>query len=348
MFKLQHFFALDVAGNTVAQWSVALCVFLGVFVTLEIIRRMVLKRLVLLSRKTHTRVDDVITGFLHSVTSPVYLIIALFVALQEISVPESLRIIVYVGILVIIISQAIKFSEEVLWMMLARHAIKNKASTEHPAIFRVGIRIILWSVGLMLILSNVGVDITSLVAGLGIGGLAISLALQQILSDLFSSFSIAVDKPFAIGDFIIVGEHTGTVKHIGLKTTRITALEGEQIVISNAELTTARVRNFKKMQQRRIKFDIGVTYDTSPEKLQRINEIVREAVEAQSNVRFNRSHFREFGESALLFEVVYFMLVNDYSTHMDTRQAINLHIHNAFAMEGIAMAFPTRTVFMRE
>ena len=235
----------------------------------------------------------------------------------------------------------------ILFILIGAQFRKRNPQSELPGIFRISIRFLLWSIGALLILSNAGVDITSLVAGLGIGGLAVSLALQNILSDLFASFSLAVDKPFEIGDFIVVGEHKGTVKHIGMKTTRITALEGEEVVISNAELTSARVQNYKKMQKRRIVMSIGVTYDTTPEKIERANAIVKDAISLQENAEFDRSHFKEFGNSALVFEIIFFMLTSDYTVYMDTQQAINMEIHQKFQEEGIEMAFPTQTVYVK-
>ena len=200
--------------------------------------------------------------------------------------------------------------------------------------------------GLLLILSNLGFDITTLIASLGIGGVAIALAVQSILSDLFNSLSIYVDKPFTVGDFIIVGDHMGTVQKIGLKTTRIQALQGEEIVISNSELTSSRVRNFKQMQKRRIVFAFGVTYDTSTEKVKKIPEMVKNAIDPLEKAEYDRAHFKNFGDSSLDFEVVYYVLTGDYTEYMDIQQSINLRIMEEFEKEGIEMAFPTRTVHL--
>jgi len=220
---------------------------------------------------------------------------------------------------------------------------------EAPAIINVSVKFVLWAVGILLILSNLGINVNSLVAGLGIGGLAISLALQSVLGDLFSSVSIAVDKPFEEGDFIVVGEHKGTVKKIGLKTTRVEALQGEEIVLSNTELTTARVQNFKKMHRRRVLFHIGVTYDTPIEKLKKVEDIIEEACgEHKEKVEFDRVHFQEFGDSNLIFEVVYYMQVSDYNVYMDTQESINFKILEEFEKEGIEMAYPTQTLYVKK
>lgn len=348
MIEIQQILEYTVGDNSVAEIAIAIAIFLAVFIAMKIVRIQVIGRMMKLSKRTSSRIDDVIASFLGGIKTPIYILIALFVALQGVSVPDSLNLIVNIAILIAVVSQVVKLLEEVFSMLLGVQFRKTSPNSELPGIFRIGIRLILWSIGGLLILSNAGVDITSLVAGLGIGGLAISLALQNILSDLFASFSLAVDKPFEIGDLIVVGEHTGTVKNIGMKTTRLTALEGEEVVISNAELTSARVQNYKKMEKRRIVMSVGVTYDTTTEQLQRANALMKEAVSAQKNAEFARSHFRSFGDSALMFEVVYFMLTGDYAVYMDTQQAINMYIHQKFSEEGIEMAFPTQTVYLKK
>ena len=206
------------------------------------------------------------------------------------------------------------------------------------------LRVILWTVGILMILSNLGFNVTSLLASLGIGGLAVSLALQPLFADIFSSFSIILDKPFEEGDYIVCGEYKGTVKRIGLKTTRLEALQGEELVISNAELTAARVQNFKKLQKRRIVFAIGVTYDTPPATLRGIPKIIEDVISGKEHAEFSRAHFWEFADSSLNLEIVYFIHSSEYVDYMDTQQEINLEILEAFEKEGIEMAFPTRTV----
>ena len=201
------------------------------------------------------------------------------------------------------------------------------------------------------ILSAMGVDLSTVVVGLGVGGIAIALALQNILSDVFSAFSIYFDRPFEIGDFVIIGDYAGTVKKIGIKSTRIELLQGEELVMSNRELTTASVRNFKKMRKRRISFSIGVTYDTSLEKLKKIPEMIKDIIDPNKLPdvdRLDRVHFKEFGPYSLNFEIVYYMKTRDYLKYMDTQQAINFAIKEAFEKEGIEMAFPTQTIFLNQ
>lgn len=209
-------------------------------------------------------------------------------------------------------------------------------------------RLVLWSVVLLLALDNLGLKVTALLAGLGVGGIAVALAVQNILGDLFSSFSILLDRPFEHGDFIVVGDLMGTVEQIGLKTTRVRSLFGEEIVFSNSDLLSSRIRNFKRMKERRVVFRLGVTYGTPVAKLEALPALLRGAVESSGadRVRFDRAHFQEYGDYSLLFEVVYYVLSADYNQHMDLRQAINLEIYRRFEKEGLEFAFPTQSLLV--
>lgn len=208
------------------------------------------------------------------------------------------------------------------------------------------IRLVLWGFGFLVILDNLGVNITALVAGLGIGGIAVAMAVQNILGDIFCSVSIVLDKPFEVGDFIVVDNYMGEVERIGIKTTRIKSVAGEQIVFSNADLLGTRIRNYRHMTERRVKFSIGVVYQTPPEKLEAIPGMVREIVGKQDQTRFDRAHFFKYGDSSLDFEVVYYVATGDYTRYMDVQQKINLEIFRRFREESIEFAYPSRTVFM--
>ena len=203
---------------------------------------------------------------------------------------------------------------------------------------------VIWIVGLLFLLDNLGFDITTVVAGLGIGGIAVALAAQAVLGDLFSYFVILLDKPFEIGDFLIFGEILGSVEKIGIKTTRIRSLSGELITVSNSDLTSSRLRNYKLMEKRRVVFRIGVVYGTPWDKLQLIPEILREAVEKEELALFDRAHFASYGDWSLIFEVVYNVLSPDYLVYMDIQQRINLAIYGRFESEGVEFAYPTQTV----
>jgi small-conductance mechanosensitive channel len=209
-------------------------------------------------------------------------------------------------------------------------------------------RLLLFTLVVLLVLDNIpGVDVTALIAGLGIGGIAVALAVQNILADLFASFSISLDKPFAIGDFIVVGEYMGTVENIGLKTTRLRSLSGEQLVIANDDLLRSRIRNYRRMSERRVVFGFGIVYQTAYRKLQGVTAMVREIIEGTEQTRFDRAHFKAYGDSALEFEVVYYVLAPDYSRYMDIQESINLALFRRFEEEGVEFAYPTRTLYLR-
>jgi len=209
--------------------------------------------------------------------------------------------------------------------------------------------ITLWALLLLLALDNVGIEVTTLVAGLGIGGIAVALAAQSVLGDLFASLAIVIDQPFVEGDFIVTGDIRGTVEKVGVKTTRIRSLDGEQLVIPNNDLVSSRIHNYKRMEERRILFTIGVEYGTTAEQMELAPRLIREAIEAQDGVRFDRVHFRAFGDFSLNIEAVYFVLSPDYAVFMQIHQAVNMQILRTFRDAGIAFAFPTQTVHvMRE
>lgn len=233
-----------------------------------------------------------------------------------------------------------------LWLTGYLDMQKNKDRSNSTVASLLGFigKVVLWSLTVLLILDNAGVDVTALVASLGVGGIAVALAIQNILGDIFASLSIAVDKPFVVGDFIIVDNSMGTVEHIGLKTTRVRSLSGEQIVFSNTDLLKSRIHNYKRMYERRVQFQFGVIYQTSIEKLKRIPSAVRSIIESQNKARFDRAHFKEYGDSALLYEVVYYVGDPDYNVYMDIQQEINLSLFGYFEREKIGFAYPTRTL----
>jgi small-conductance mechanosensitive channel len=210
------------------------------------------------------------------------------------------------------------------------------------------IQVIVYVSALLIILYVFQVNLTGAIVGLGVGGIAIAFALQNTLSDFFSAFSIFLDRPFEIGDFINVGEYSGTVKTIGVKSTRLKLLSGEELILSNKELTNASVRNFRKLEKRRITFTIGVTYDTSTEKLRKIPALITEIIKNADSAEFERVHFTEFGDCSLKFLVSYYVNSADYARYLDTQQNINFAIKEAFERESIEMAFPTSTVYVKK
>ncbi len=303
-----------------------------------------------MSERTETDLDDLAVELLDKTRFLFILLVGLFVGARSLDLPEAWDA-TMTGILTAVLLLQIG-----LWGMgVVNYGVrhyKKKSLDDDPglatAIGAIGfiVRLALWSVLLLTGLATFGVEISALIASLGIGGLAVALALQNVLGDLLASLSIVFDKPFVIGDFVVIGDFSGTIESVGLKTTRVRSLSGEQLVFSNSDLLSSRIRNYKRMEERRVVFQLGVEYGLASEKLRRIPELVRSAVEEQENARFDRCHFKAFGDFSLNYETVYFMSVPDYAAYMDTQQAINLSVYEAFEAEEIPFAFPTQTIHL--
>jgi small-conductance mechanosensitive channel len=338
-------------GNTGLRWGLATAVFFLSAALVRLAVKLVLYRIESLARRTRTDIDDLLAQLLRTTRTLFVLLVAFWAGSEMLSLPETLdsgieRVLV-IGILV----QAAYWGTGVAGYLIDKYR-KRQMELDPGGATAIGAmsfvaRAFVWSVAGLLILDNLGIDVTALITGLGIGGIAVALALQNVLSDLFASLSIVLDKPFVVGDFVVVGEFLGTVEYVGLKTTRLRSLSGEQVVFSNSDLLGSRIRNYKRMNERRAVFQLGVTYDTPESKLRAIPEIIRAVVEGQENTRFDRAHFKAYGASSLDYETVYFMLVPDYNAFMDTQQAINLELFQRFQAEGIEFAFPTQTVFVQ-
>lgn len=236
------------------------------------------------------------------------------------------------------------FLREVLARYAEERTTDRSTLANAMGLVQILINVGVWSIVVLVLLSNLGVDVTALVAGLGIGGIAIGLAAQGIFADLFASLSIILDRPFVRGDFIIFGDYMGTIERIGIKSTRIRSLSGEQIVVSNANLLQTTIRNYQLLYERRVVFTVSVVYRTPLDKVEAIPALLREVVDAAPKTRFDRAHLKALGDYALVYEVVYFVLDPDYNVYMDVQQAINFAIMRAFAARDIDFAFPTRTV----
>ena len=337
-------------GNTLQNWMIAVCVLIVVFSVLKIIQRIVISRLSKLAATTDNQIDDLVVSMLKQTKFLILLVASAYIASHAITIKPSIAALWQKAVILILIIQGGLWASAGISFALGRTIQKrmDQDASSATTISLLGFiaRLMLWVIVLLLVLDNLGVNITGLVAGLGIGGIAVALAVQNILGDLLASLSIVLDKPFVIGDTIVVDKLTGTIEHIGLKTTRVRSIDGEELIFANNDLLKSRIHNYKKMQERRIVFDFGVTYQTPAEKMIRINQIVKDVIEAQGHVRFDRVHFKEFGDSALNFEAVYYVSNPDYKIYMDAQQAINLDIFRRFAQEGVEFAYPTRTVYV--
>jgi small-conductance mechanosensitive channel len=333
-------------GNTLPGWTLAVAVFAGVFVVLAFLKGFLLGRLDPASRKGRLigPLEEIVRQLIKA-TSPVFfLLVAVYAASLTLNVPPRAdRLLGALPTLALLVQVGF-WGNMALRFFLGRYVSSRQEESDRlilqtmTAPLRWIGGLLIWSVLSLLALDNLGVNVTALVAGLGVGGVAVALAVQNILGDLLGSLSIVLDKPFVIGDFIVVDTYMGTVENIGLKTTRIRSLSGEQIILSNSDLLKSRIRNYKRMTERRAVFKFRLLYDTPAGLLAQVPAWVREIIEAQPDTRFDRAHFAEFGDSALVFEVVYFVLDPDYGRFMDIQQTINLSLMKAFEERGIRFA----------
>jgi small-conductance mechanosensitive channel len=343
-------FELTFLGNSLTSWIISVGITIVIFSSLIILRRVVLRRIRLFAEKTETKIDDLLADLLGDVKIYPMLLLAVYGGSTFLDLhPKPIRII-EIALIVSFLLQAGIWGNRIINYFIEQFLLKRGSGASDnksvPTVLRFVSRTLLWSIILLLTLDNLGINITTLLAGLGVGGIAIALALQNVLGDLFASLSILLDRPFEIGDFITVGDHLGTVEHIGIKTTRLRSLSGEENIFSNADLLQSRIRNYKRMSERRTVFSFGVTYQTPFDKLKRIPTIVKDIVEQQGQIRFDRAHFKEYGDSSLNYEIVYFVLSPDYNLYMDIQQNINLELFQQFEREQIEFAYPTRTLIM--
>lgn len=335
-----------------SELGMALSVALAAYLCMSLMLRASLRRLRRISARTNTRADDMLVEVLSGTRYVLLALMAMLIGAGMLDLPARWEVRTSQLWFIVLAAQLALWCNQAVTIGLRRHAERQLAAgapspvSAASTLLSWGVRVLLWTVVLLAVLSNVGVNITAFIASLGVGGIAIALAVQSILGDLFASVAIALDKPFEVGDFIVLGSVAGTVELVGVKTTRIRSLGGEQIVLSNTELLKQTVSNFKRLRERRIVFGFGVTYDTSPEKAEAIPGVVRKVVEASGQLRFDRSHLKAFGESSLEYEVVYFVLDPGYQVYMDEQQRINLALMRELAQLGVEFAFPTRTLVM--
>ncbi|GAF69391.1 unnamed protein product, partial [marine sediment metagenome] len=312
-------------GNSVKEYLVALGIFLLALIVLKIFKFVIIKRLKKLSNYTKTKLDDLVVDVIDKVGWPFYVLLSLYVAVNFIQLPVIINNIFYYIIIITATYYGIRIIQGLIDFGAHKAIQKRKKQKKDADVSVIHLlskifKGILWVIAVLLILSNLGYNISSLLAGLGIGGVAIAIALQNILSDIFASFSIYFDKPFEVGDFLIIGDDLGVVKKIGIKTTRLESLWGEEIVVSNKELTSTRINNYKKMKKRRVHFNFGVVYETPTQKVKKIPGIVKKIFDKIESADLDRVHFKEFGDFSLNFEVAYYVGTGDYNKYMDTQQ----------------------------
>ena len=340
--------AIEIGRTQAISWIVGLAIAVGVYLVLAFARRLLLRRV---------ERSDAQVGWLNGLrqalvrTSSLFLLVlAIYAGTFFVTLPPVVDRAIASALVIALFLQGALWASHVVVGWIAWYAEskarQNKAIANALQLIQLFARVVVWSIALLLILNNLGFDVTALVAGLGIGGIAIALAAQNILSDLFASLAIVLDQPFVVGDSVLVGDKTGTVERIGIKTTRLRSLSGEELIVSNADLLASRIHNFKRMAERRVEFTIGITYETPAEKVEKLPGMLRAIVEAQEQVRFDRAHFARYGDFALVYEVVYWTLSADYEVYMDTQKRINLAIFRQLQDEGVAFAYPTQTIYL--
>jgi len=340
-----------ILGNTVYKYVIALAIFFGGIALVYLFKRFVLFRLKKWAASSETSIDDYLVKSIEKSFVPVFYFLVFYLAVKSLILSPSFEKGLNIFIILLVTYLVVKIIVSVINYFFSSYSKKSDASEQRKKQLK-GIRglvnLTIWIIAIIFVLDNLGIKISAVVAGLGIGGIAVALAAQAFLGDLFSYFAIFFDKPFEVGDFIVVGDKLGVVEYIGIKTTRLRAIGGEQLIFSNHDLTNSRIHNFKKMERRRVVFNLGVIYQTSAEQLRKIPLIVKDIITKQPDVTFDRGHFASFGDFSINFEFVYFVEGADYNKYMDIQQTINLSIYEAFEKEGIEFAYPTQTLFVNK
>jgi small-conductance mechanosensitive channel len=349
--------------NPVRDWIIALAVLAGSFLVLGLIKRLIIYRLGLLAAKTETDIDDLLIDIVRRTRRMFLFIVSLWIAAHFLRLPgaeytdtgelkEESEIQTYLGI----------FTNISFWVQVGfwgrglleyglRKLLHSRGSDDPTVKMGSNVlgfigQVVLWALVLLLCLEAAGFNVNSLIASLGIGGIAVALALQNVLGDLFASISILLDKPFVVGDAIQSAEFTGTVEQIGVKNTRIRSVTGEEIIIGNNDLASSRLRNYKRLTERRCLHTLGLVYATPHAKLQLVPNLLRDIVTANPRARLDRAHFKGFGDSAILFELAFYTQGQEFGTMMDVQQEVLFEIHRRFEAEGLSFAFPTQTLHL--
>jgi small-conductance mechanosensitive channel len=336
-----------ILGNPVADWLVALVAMVAVAAGLDALKSIVARRLGVRAARTTTRLDDIAVATLRSTKLPVLGIVGLYVGASLLTLPAKADLFIGRFAITALLIQVALWGDTGLrtWLLVTRaQRSEDPDRVTSSAAITFLVRVALWAIVALMVLDNLGVNITTLVASLGIGGIAIALAVQSILGDLFASLSIVLDKPFVVGDFIIVDKMLGTVEKIGLKTTRVRSLGGEQIVFSNNDLLKSRIQNLRRMESRRIVFGFGVSYQTPEPVLRALPAMLEEIVRSQPQVRFDRAHLSGLAAPSFNYEIVYYVDNTDYTIYMDVQQEIYLRIVALLQSQGVSLALPVQTV----
>jgi small-conductance mechanosensitive channel len=336
-------------GNRVLDYIIALLTLTLSLLFVKAIIRSIVKRLKKFAEKTITTFDDLLIKIIERIVLPALYVSCFYLGLKTLKIPMGIDRVINALQLAVVTFFATRIVIVFLGYSLNLYLSKKKEDTtlvrSLEGMLRV-VKFMIWALAVIIFLDNIGFKVSTIIAGLGIGGVAVAIAAQALLKDFFSYFSIVFDRPFKLGDFIIIGDFMGTVEHIGIKTTRIRSLGGEQVIFSNTDLTDSRVRNYMLMEKRRVLFRIGVTYQTPLSQLKEIPKIIENIIKNTKDTAFDRAHFFSYGDFSLIFEVVYYVIGPDYNKYMDIQQQINFAIKEEFEKCGIEFAYPTQKLYL--
>ncbi len=323
---------------------------LGIIV-IQVLKIVIARRLKVWAEKTSTSIDDFMVRIIEKQLVPLLYFGAVYLAVHTLVLTSAAIKYIAISGIVILTYFGLRLLIALINYSLETYIRKREVDASRKGSVKgivTIIKVIIWGIGITFLLDNLGFKISTVVAGLGIGGIAVALAAQTVLGDLFNYFVIFFDKPFETGDFIIIDNYLGSIEHIGIKSTRVRSLGGEQLVFSNTDLTSSRIRNYKRMEKRRVVFSLGVTYQTTAEQLKEIPGIIRNTIESIEKTGFDRAHFSSYGDFSLNFEIVYYVMSGDYGIYMDIQQEINFAIKDEFEKLSIEFAYPTQTLFMEK
>ncbi|MBC7567220.1 MAG: mechanosensitive ion channel family protein [Pedobacter sp.] len=338
-----------ILDNTIYRWLIALAMITLLYLTIKLFKTFILKRVKKWAQNTSTSWDNFVVALVETSVIPLLYISSFYFGLMTLKLDDKITNILhtaYLGAFTFFLLKIVSSAFKKFIYSFIRREESNEDKQKQAAGLIIIANIVIWILGIIFLIDNLGYNVTTLIAGLGVGGIAIALAAQAVLGDLFSYFVIFFDRPFEIGDFVVVGDDNGVIEYIGIKTTRIRTLSGEQLVCSNTDLTNSRLHNFKRMEKRRIVFSLGVTYQSTHQQLAEIPALVKDIIVSKAKLQFDRGHFSGYGDFSLNFEFVYYVLDSDYTIYMDNQQAVYLEIFAQFEKRGIEFAYPTQTLFV--
>jgi len=340
----------QLGGNSILDYLIIIGVVVISYLLIKLIEHTVIKRLKAKSESTESKLDDTLIKGIEKYILPLILISIIYIMLIQLHIIGNVRKIIDIAAMILatyfiiqFVSAIISYYIEVKWLKGEDVTKSNRVKAILPIV-----NIIIWTIGIIFLLDNLGLKISAIITGLGIGGIAIALATQTLLKDLFGYLIILLDRPFEVGDFIAVDAFSGTIEKIGIKSTQIRSIDGEMLIFSNSDLTNSRIKNYHKMITRRVLLRFGIVYETPLEKTKQIPQIIEKIVENIEGTRFDRAHFVQYSNYSLNFEVVYYIEDNDYTKYMDIQQEINLKIADKFAENNIQFAYPTQVIYLNK